>query len=144
MINSINYGTQTIKFEINRSKSCKNTYITVERDIGTVVKTSPDTSLEEIKFLVKSKALWITKKLEELGKTIEYGNIVSGSRLFYMGKSYYVEILKEDRQNYKVGFIHSKFKIRTPLNVDQEVLNKAIEDFYLQKAKDKIIKLTKK
>ena len=48
MIESIDYGTQTIEFEVQRKKACKNTYITVERDIGVVVKTNIDISLEAL------------------------------------------------------------------------------------------------
>jgi predicted metal-dependent hydrolase len=144
MIESIDYGTQIIKFEITRSKLCKNTYITVERDIGVSIKTSNDSRIEEIKALVKSKAKWIIKKLEELGESIDYGKIVTGSRLFYMGKSYYIELIKEDRTNYEVEFIHSKFKIKVPMTIDQQSLNKAIEDFYKEKAIEKITKLVNK
>lgn len=144
MINSVNYGTQTIEFEVQKSKSCKNTYITVERDLGVVVKTSENTSNEELESLVKSKASWIIKKLEELGESIDYGNIITGSRLFYLGKSYYVELIKEDRDTYEVSFIHSKFKIHTPKEIDQDLLLESIESFYLNKAKEKLTKLTEK
>ncbi len=144
MIESVDYGTQTIEFEITRSKNCANTYLTVERDKPVLVKTANDTTLEEIKKLVKSKAKWIIKKLEEMGTSIDYGKIVTGSRLFYMGKSYYVELIKENMLDYKVTFIHSKFKIYTPQNVDQDKLQVAIEAFYLDRAKEKITKLTNK
>ena len=144
MISSVNYGTQTIEFEVQKSKSCKNTYITVERDIGVVVKTNENISNEELETLVKGKASWIIKKLEELGNSIEYGNIITGSRLFYMGKSYYVELIKEDRDTYEVSFIHSKFKIHTPKTIDQNLLQESIESFYFNKAKEKLVKLTQK
>lgn len=144
MIESIDYGTQIIEFEIQRKKACKNTYITVERDIGVVVKTNIDISIEELKTLVKSKAKWILKKFEEIGQSIDYGKIVTGSRLFYMGKSYYIELLKEERINYEIEFIHSKFIIKTPLNVEQNKLNEVIEEFYKQKAQEKITKLVNK
>ncbi|MDD4329292.1 MAG: SprT family zinc-dependent metalloprotease [Aliarcobacter sp.] len=144
MIESIDYGTQIIEFEVQRKKACKNTYITVERDIGVVVKTNTDISIEELKTLVKSKAKWILKKFEEIGQSIDYGKIVTGSRLFYMGKSYYIELLKEDRIDYKIEFIHSKFIITTPLNAEQTKINETIEEFYKQKAEDKITKLVNK
>lgn len=144
MINSVNYGTQTIEFEVIKSKSCKNTYITVERDIGVLVKTNESISNEELKALVKGKASWIIKKLEELGESIDYGNIITGSRLFYLGKSYYVELIKEDRNTYEVTFIHSKFKIYTPEKIDQDLLLESIEAFYLEKAKEKLVKLSEK
>ena len=144
MIESIDYGTQIIEFEVQRKKACKNTYITVERDIGVVVKTNIDISIEELKTLVKSKAKWILKKFEEIGQSIDYGKIVTGSRLFYMGKSYYIELLKEERINYEIEFIHSKFIIKTPLSVEQNKLNEVIEEFYKQKAQEKITKLVNK
>ena len=144
MIETINYGTQTIEFEIQRAKSCKNTYISVERDVGVVVKTNSEISIEDIKVLVKSKAKWIIKKFEEIGKSVDYGKIVSGSRLFYMGKSYYIEIEKDDCENYKIEFIHSKFKIKTPQNVEQNRLNELIDEFYKNKAMEKITKLVEK
>jgi len=144
MISSVNYGTQTIEFEVLKSKSCKNTYITVERDIGVLVKTNENTSNEELAALVKGKASWILKKLEELGESIDYGNIITGSRLFYMGKSYYVELIKEDIETYEVSFIHSKFKIHTPKIINQDLLQESIESFYLKKAKEKLNKLTEK
>ena len=144
MIESIDYGTQTIEFEVQRKKACKNTYITVERDIGVVVKTNVDISIEELKTLVKSKAKWILKKFEEIGQSIDYGKIVTGSRLFYMGKSYYIELLKEERINYEIEFIHSKFIIKTPLSVEQNKLNEVIEEFYKQKTQEKITKLVNK
>ena len=144
MIETINYGTQTIEFEIQRAKSCKNTYISVERDVGVVVKTNSEISIEDIKVLVKSKAKWIIKKFEEIGKSVGYGKIVSGSRLFYMGKSYYIEIEKDDCENYKIEFIHSKFKIKTPQNVEQNRLNELIDEFYKNKAMEKITKLVEK
>ena len=141
---NIKYGTQTIEFEVQRTKTAKHTYITVERDSGVVVKAPQAINNEEIESLVKSKASWIIKKLEDLGNTIDYGEVFTGSRLFYFGKSYYVEILKEDRENYEVNFIHSKFKIFTPKEVNQIALNETIESFYIEKAKEKITKLTKK
>jgi len=63
MIESIDYGTQTIEFEVQRKKACKNTYITVERDIGVVVKTNVDISIEELKILVRSKSQMDFKKV---------------------------------------------------------------------------------
>lgn len=144
MTESIDYGTQIIEFEVQRKKACKNTYITVERDIGVVVKTNIDISIEELKTLVKSKAKWILKKFEEIGQSVDYGKIVTGSRLFYMGKSYYIELLKEERINYEIEFIHSKFIIKTPLSVEQNKLNEVIEEFYKQKAQEKITKLVNK
>ncbi len=140
----IEYGTQTIEFEIQRSNKAENTYITVERDNAVLVKAPEHISDKEIQALVRSKAKWIIKKLEEVGNEIDYGEILTGSRLFYMGKSYYVELIQENRQNIKVSFIHSKFKIYTPFEVSQIELTEAIDRFYRQRSEEKITKLVRK
>ncbi len=143
MIN-VEYGTRTILFEVQRNNSLKHTYITAERDKGILVKAPDSVSNEEINKLVKCKASWIAKKLEALGESIDYGEIMTGSRFFYLGKSYYVELIKEERDYIEVDFIHSKFKIKTPFKVNQLDLNEAIDQFYKQKAQEKITKLVKK
>jgi len=138
------YGTQTIEFRLERSKRAKNCYISVQRDSGIVVKAPEYMNEEEIALLVKSKAKWIVQKKSELGKVIDYGEITTGSRLFYLGKSYYVELLAESREDICVEFIHSKFKIHVPSSVKQQELNAAVQTFYRQRAKQKIDKLIKK
>jgi len=141
---NIKYGTQIIEFEVQRSNKATNTYITVERDTGVLVKAPTTLSEEDIKALVKSKAKWIIQKLEEVGSEVKYGELITGSRLFYLGKSYYVEIIPQDRGDIEIKFIHSKFLIYAPVEVDQVKLNYAVDTFYKKKAKDKITKLTKK
>ena len=140
----VSYGTQTIEFKVQRSFKIKNTYIIVERDAGVLIKAPDSINNEEIKNLVKAKAFWISSKLEELGKVINYGEITTGSRIFYLGKSYYVALITENRQNIEIVFIHSKFKIYAPNKVSQVELNNAIDNFYKQKAQKKITKLVKK
>ena len=44
-----------------------------------------------------------------------------------MGKSYYIELLKEDRIDYEIDFIHSKFIITTPLNTEQTKINAIVQ-----------------
>jgi hypothetical protein len=141
---SIEYGSKDIEFEVTRKKSLKNTYITVDTD-KVLVKTNDDTSIDDIKDMVKSKSAWISKKLE-LFKTIAVNKDIStGSRLYYMGKSYYVNMIKDETTtDITINFTHSKFHITTPLKYSDGELNNAIENFYKQKAIDKIIPLTKK
>ena len=141
---SLQYGTRTIAFEVARNSKNKHTYITVERDKGVLVTAPESLSNQEIMRLVKGKASWIVKKLEALGESVDYGEIVTGSRLFYLGKSYYVELIKEERNDIEVEFIHSKFRIRTPMKADQQALNKAIDQFYETRAHEKITRLVKK
>lgn len=53
-----------------------------------------------------------------------YGEITTGSRVFYLGKSYSVSLITENRQDIKIVLIHSKFKIYAPNKVSQRELNK--------------------
>lgn len=141
---SVNYGTKSIDFEIRRKASLKNTYITVDNE-GVFVKTNATTTIEDINKMVENKSTWISKKLE-LFKSISINKDIStGSRLYYLGKSYYVNIIKDKTAtDITINFTHSKFHITTPLKYSDIELHNAIESFYKQKAEDKIIPLTKK
>lgn len=141
---AISYGTQTIEFEVQRNNRLKHTYITVERDCPILVRANDSVHNDEIKKLVHKKAAWICSKLEELGESPSQDIIMTGSRLYYLGKSYYVELIKEERENVLIDFIHSKFKMRTPQAVNQEEISEAIDIFYLEKAHRKIKKLVLK
>ena len=140
----IKYGTQTIEFEVQKSKKANNTYITVDRESGVLVKVPNHLSDIEIQALVKVKSKWIMLKLEELGNVVDYGKVITGSRLYYLGKSYYVELISEERKDIEVVFSHSSFKIYTPLEIDQIKINEAIDSFYKIKSEIKIKKLVKK
>lgn len=146
MINllSIKYGTRTIEFEIERKPKLKNTYINVTTD-GVLVKTNDNTTLDEIKKMVEKKSAWISKKLEIFQSISISTHIATGSRLYYLGKSYYVKMITEELQDkIIVDFTHSQFNIITPLEYSQTELHNAIDMFYKQKAGEKILPLTKK
>lgn len=138
----IEYGTTTIEYEIERKKSLKNTYINVDKN-GVLVKTNDETELKSIQELVLKKSSWIVKHLEGYKNTLDV-EIVTGARLYYLGKSYYVEVLEDDVDKVSVEFTHSKFKITVPLKCNQVIINKAIDTFYKEKAVKKITPLVKK
>ena len=138
------YGTTQIVFEIDRKVSLKNTYISVDSE-GVLVKTDETNSIEDINKMVQSKSAWISKKLELFKRVAINKNIATGSRLYYLGKSYYVNVLKDESINsICIDFTHSKFNITTPVKYRDSELNSAIEQFYKQKAMQKIVPLTKK
>ena len=143
-LNSVKYGTSLIEFNIQRKARLKNTYIQVSTD-GVLVKTDKKTSLKEINEMVEKKSAWITKKIE-LFKSIAINNeITTGSRLYYLGKNYYVHIKKDNNEDkIKVKFIHSKFIISTPSKYSKKELHRTINIFYKQKAIEKITPLTEK
>lgn len=141
---SIKYGTKHIEFEIERKPSLKNTYISVDTD-GVMIKTNDTTTIDQINEMVKNKSAWISKKLELFKSIAVNKNITTGSRLYYMGKSYYVNIIKDEAaKNITINFTHSRFDIVTPPKYSVVELHNTIENFYKQKAIEKIIPLTKK
>lgn len=143
-MHSVEYGTKNIVFEIERKAKLKNTYINVDTD-GVLVKTNDTTTIDAINKMVQNKSAWISKKLDIFKRVAINKDIGTGSRLYYMGKSYYVNIIKDETaQTITINFTHSKFHITTPLKYSDVELNNAIENFYKQKAIEKIIPLTKK
>ena len=141
---SVKYGTKSIEFEIERKTSLKNTYINVDTD-GVLVKTNATTTIEQINEMVQNKSAWISKKLDIFKSIAINKDITTGSRLYYMGKSYYVQMATDEAANdITINFTHSKFHITTPPKYSDAELNNVIESFYKQKAQEKIIPLTKK
>lgn len=140
------YGTQTLSFEVEHKENLKHTYITVEQNKPILVKAPLDISTEELKKLVKKKASWIIKKREALHSSVMIEDTLkTGSRLHYLGKSYYVQLIKEgERQNIHIEFIYSKFQIFLPMDYIESDLQEAINTFYLNSAKLKIKPFIKK
>ena len=141
---SITYGTSSIEFEVVRKSRMKNTYIQVTCD-GVLVKTNKTTNMREIEGFVTKKSAWIVKHLEKMKAKKVEKEIVTGSRFYYLGKSYYVEINEKPSLKYAtLKFIHSKFLIEASKEVSQEELAWLIDNFYKQKAIEKITPLVQK
>ncbi|MCF6339902.1 MAG: M48 family metallopeptidase [Sulfurimonas sp.] len=141
---SVEYGTKNIVFEVERKPKLKNTYINVDTD-GVLVKTNDTTTIEDINKMVENKSAWISKKLDIFKSIAVNKDIATGSRLYYMGKSYYVNMIEDETATeVTINFTHSKFHITTPLKYSDIELHNSIETFYKQKAIEKIIPLTKK
>jgi len=141
---SIEYGTTNISFNVIRKSNLKNTYICVNSE-GVVVKTNRSTTIENINQMVQKKSSWISKKMEMFKTKPTKTKITTGSRLYYMGKSYYVNINKDKNiQTIEINFTHSKFYIITPIIYEEIKLNHTIEKFYKEKAIQKITPIIKK
>lgn len=138
----VKYGTTSIEYSVVRKSSLKNTYIHVDKS-GVVVKTNDTTTDKELEHYVIKKASWITRHLKgyRIHSDIE---IVTGARLYYLGRSYYVEVLEADTDRVIVEFIHSKFKIHVPVKCNQVTLHKAVDLFYKERAMKKILPLVRR
>jgi predicted metal-dependent hydrolase len=136
----VKYGRKEIDFRHEVDDRLKDGYISVDAEEGVVFK-SPVISNEEALKHVSKKAGWINKKLNQVAKkSVE--NISTGSRIMYLGKNYYTEIIQDrDVKEAKVLFTHSKFEIYINPDVEdkQEAILIALEEFYKAKAYEKIM-----
>lgn len=132
------YGNKTIEYTFLKKEGLKSHYISVQKGNGVVLKGKPISFENEQKLVIK-KARWILDKLD-LVKSIGDEDIVTGSRLQYLGRKYYVEVFIDNSlSNIKIDFTESKFKVSLPeaLNNQSELKN-TFEDYFRQKAKQKL------
>ncbi|MEQ8324031.1 MAG: SprT family zinc-dependent metalloprotease [Vicingaceae bacterium] len=141
---SVQYGKNTIDYTFLEKGSLKSHYISVKKGDGVVLKGKV-ISDEKAQQLILKKARWILDKLD-LVRSIGEEDIVTGSRVQYLGRKYYVEVY-ENREMDKVGieFNESKFKVSLPPHLNQQVeIGKAFEQFFREKAIEKISPRVKK
>ncbi len=141
---SIQYGNHTIAFSIVVNEELKSHYITVEKGVGVILKgkSIPE---EHAQKLILKKAKWILDKLD-LVQSIGDEDIVTGARIQYLGRRYYVELNIDDRlQVIEIDFTESKFKVTLPTRLNNQVaLKVTFENFIRQKAKERIEPIIKK
>ena len=135
----VQYGSHIITYTFNENNGLKSHYITVDKNYGVVLKGKVIPELQANK-LIQKKAKWIINKLR-LVEAINEDDIVTGSRIQYFGRKYYVEVYFDERiTTTEVEFNHSKFKITT--NSDngdiQGEIKLAIDKFFLNKVIEKI------
>jgi predicted metal-dependent hydrolase len=141
---SVQYGSKTIEYSIIEKEGLKSYYISVEKGVGVILKGKP-ISIEQADKLILKKAKWILDKLD-LVSSISDGEIVTGSRIQYLGRKYYVElIIDNDIPKITIDFTESKFKITLPNQLNtQENLQQAFENYFRIKAQEKIEPILKK
>lgn len=135
---NVKYGNKTIEYFIEVKEGLKSHYITVERGAGVILKGEP-VSLEKSQQLIAKRASWILEKLD-LVELLNEDEIVTGSRIQYLGRKYYVEVLVNDSlKEIAIDFTESKFKIQIPSSLHtQENLSKSFQDYFKDKAIEKI------
>lgn len=140
----VKYGEKVIAYAIENKAGLKSHYISVEKNVGVVLKGSAVSAAKADQLILK-KASWILSKLDLLD-TLEQGDIVTGSRIQYVGRRYYTVVEFDDQiKQTEVLFNHSQFKIRVnPIGEVQKKIKDALFDFYKAKAVEKIIPRIKK
>ena len=134
----VRYGDKTIEYSIQERNELKTHYIIVEKNHGVILKGSQITEDQANKYILK-KAKWILDKLK-LVESVKEGDIVTGSRILYLGKKYYTEVYFSDNiDETRIEFNHSRFKITCIGKNTQQEIEQALDDFFREKAAEKII-----
>jgi predicted metal-dependent hydrolase len=141
---NVQYGNRIINYSFIEREGLKSYYISVEKGVGVLLKGKL-ISIEQADKLILKKAKWILDKLD-LVSSISDGEIVTGSRIQYLGRKYYVElIIDDDSPKITIDFTESKFKITVPKQLNtQENLQQAFENYFRIKAQEKIEPILKK
>ncbi len=142
---TVQYGTREIQYFHIIDNALKHAYITVDFYEGVILK-SPSISESRAGEAVYKKGKWILDKLK-LVERIPQGEIITGSRLLYLGKRYYVQVVQDSNiKGASVVFNHSKFKIRVNPDIAdrKKSIDNALEMFSREKAKLKITPRIKK
>ena len=136
MTSTVAYGDTRIAYRFIEQNGLKSHYISVEKGEGVTLKGRL-IPIEEADKLILKKAKWIVDKLRLVAEKPSDDLIVSGSRLPYLGRNYYVEIIKDEAiKKASVVFNYSKFKITiNPNSVDvQGDIQCALIIFYREKS----------
>jgi len=133
----VQYGDQTIQYSIQISNELKSHYIVVEKNHGVILKGALLSEEKANRYILK-KAKWILEKLC-LVESVNEAEIVTGSRILYLGKKYYTEVYFNDSiGTTKIEFNHSRFKITTSRKNTQQDIHQALDNFYREKASEKL------
>jgi hypothetical protein len=137
-MSSVQYGDKTIEYTFLEKEGLKSHYITVQKGEGVILKGKA-VPLEQANKLILKKAKWILDKLE-LVKFINEEDIVTGSRIQYLGRKYYVElIINEKLKEIKIDFTESKFVLHLPTSLNTQLsLKEAFNAYQKEKAIEKI------
>ncbi|MVM33287.1 DUF45 domain-containing protein [Spirosoma sp. HMF4905] len=134
----VSYGARTIRYVVQHCPDSQVHYISVSRDEGVVLK-GPHLSSPQADSLVLKKARWILEKLE-LVREVNTGDIVTGSRIPYLGKHYYTEVVfMPNLEKAQVDFNHSRFQIQINPSGDRQLaIQQALDTFFRTKAQEKL------
>jgi predicted metal-dependent hydrolase len=139
VIKSISYRDREILYRHIVNPGLRHTYLAVDFDDGVILK-SPPIPEEDVRTLLLTKAAWIMDKLKLVARE-PMGDIVSGSRIPYLGKRYYTLVIEDSLvPRAKISFNNSSFKIyvKPTLRKRQNAIDDALEQFYREKAIEKI------
>ncbi|WP_028449430.1 YgjP family zinc-dependent metalloprotease [Chitinibacter tainanensis] len=135
------YGQTLIEWRFELAPELKRHYITVERG-ELVLLRGPEATVEEQAQLIRQRARWICEKQQQVNQVVLEDVIVTGSRLRYAGRSYYVEVQHQpEAKSVTLRFTASRFVIENPagLSITNEQLAPFLTRFYMERAHSKLL-----
>jgi predicted metal-dependent hydrolase len=137
---TVDYGSTKIQFHHLINDALKHAYVSVDPKNGVTLKAPSTVTENQAKQIVKKRGAWILKKLEQVRQQPNE-DIVSGSRIPYLGKKYIALVNTAIQpQNVIIKFSGAKFHIsvKDGLETPQTAIIEALNSFYLEKVKLKI------
>lgn len=140
-VHTLHYGQTRIEWCFRVDARLKRHYVTVERGAPVLLR-GPRVGLEEQEALVRQRARWIREKQAQVAQPQESGHVVTGSRLRYSGRTYFVDVRHAPELAVaRLTFTASRFVLECPTgrSVAPQVLAPLLEDFYRQRALSKLL-----
>jgi len=140
----VQYGTQSIEYSVNVC-DLEHHYVEVSADDGVVLKGKLVAESEADR-LILMRAGWILEKQQDVAAGIDQltGEIVTGSRIMYLGRRYFTETVNSEHLHKvaRVKFLYSKFQVvgNTEMDWFQDSAQAGLKRFYMEKAKEKLPK----
>jgi predicted metal-dependent hydrolase len=134
---SINYGTQEIFFELQRSAR-KTLAIEVHPDSSVHIIAPEDSSMQDIDKKVEKRASWIIKQqhyFEQFLPRTPECKYVSGETHCYLGKSYLLKVSLGSINQVKLK--GGKLEVICKDEIKQETVKKLLAQWYYQHAERK-------
>jgi len=137
----LQYGQTTIEWRFQADSRLTRHYVTVERGRPVLLR-GPRVDLAEQETLVRRRARWIREKLALVNLPQSKGDVVTGSRLLYCGRSYFTEVRRVPVNSLpRLTFTASRFVLESPNSASMapEVLAPLLENFYRERAQEKLL-----
>ena len=138
---TLQYGQTRIEWRFRADSRLKRHYVTVERGLPVLLR-GPRVDLEEQEALVRQRARWIREKQAQMEQPQEQGDVVTGSRLRYAGRTWFAEVRHTPELAVaRLTFTASHFVLECPTgrSMAPQVLAPLLESFYRERAQDKLL-----
>lgn len=138
---SYDYGSQRIEFTVTFRKR-KTLSIEVEPPNIITVIAPFETTEDKVLQIVKAKSKWIVQKLYDF-REMEYRKrkrqYINGESFIYMGRNYSLQTVLDPHVSVaEAKLSRGKFYVYSSVK-DEDVTKKALENWYKDKAKEKIM-----